>query len=125
MIVDDTPAARIARLDEALARRGQAVTLRRRIGAGSTFVDLPTRARVVGYASSEVVGAVRVTDSKFIMSPSQLVAAGVAWPGVSGGDQWPVIGDFLVARGAQRRIEQTQAIVIGDVVVRIEGRIAG
>lgn len=112
-------------LDKALATRGETVTLRRRIGTGSTFVDLPVRARVSGYKSEEVLGAVRITDSKFIMTPSQIVAAAATWPGAAGGSQWPIIGDFLIVQGRQRRIEQTQPVVIGDQIVRIEGRCAG
>lgn len=112
-------------LDRHLAATGQDVTLRRRIGTTMTYVDLTVRARVKGYRAEHVVGAVKVTDSEFIFSPTQILAAGAAWPGAAGGDRWPKIGDFLVVNSVQRRIEQTQPVVIGGAVVRIEGRILG
>lgn len=114
-----------ATLDRHLASRGQTVTLRRRIGTSDNFVNLAVRARLSGYPAEEVVGAVRVTDSRFIMSPAAITAAGAAWPGAAGGGQWPAIGDFLVVNGRLRRIEQTQPVVIGDAVARIEGRCTG
>ncbi|MFC5421042.1 hypothetical protein ACFPOB_15905 [Bosea eneae] len=114
-----------AALDRHLASRGQNVTLRRRIGTGNTFVDLPIRARVSGYGTADLNSGVKVTDSAFIASPTPIVAAGAAWPGAAGGSQWPVIGDWLVVNGRQRAIAQVQPVVIGDAVVRIEGRISG
>lgn len=114
-----------ATLDRHLASRGQSVTLRRRIGTSDSFVDLAVRARLSGYAAEEMVGAVSVTDSRFVMSPVAIMAAGSAWPGAAGKGQWPIIGDLPVVNGRLRRIEQTQPVVIGDAVVRIEGRCAG
>lgn len=115
----------IAALDRHLASRGQSVTLRRRIGTSSNFVDLTIRARVAGYSTVDLIAGVKATDSKFIASPTPIVIAGVAWPGAAGGSQWPKIGDFVVVNSVQRRIEQVQPVVIGDEVVRIEGRISG
>lgn len=125
MNTDDTPAARIARLDDALARRGQGATLKRRIGTTAAYVDLPTRVRLTGYGTADLNGGVKVTDSKFIMSPTPIVAAGAAWPGAAGGGTDVKIGDFISAEGRLRRVEQVDNIRIGDALVRIEGRISG
>lgn len=117
----------IKALDRALAKDGQTVTLRRRIGTGGTFVELPVRTRMSGYKAENISGTgVAVTDSKFIISPSEINAAfGVTWPGAAGGDRWPKIGDFLLVNGVQRRIAETQPVIVGDEAVRIEGRVNG
>lgn len=126
MNIDDTPAARIARLDDALARRGQAATVRRRVGTSPTqFVDLAVRVRLSGYGTADVNSGIKVTDSKFIASPTPIASAGAAWPGAAGGGTDIKIGDFLLAEGRLRRIEQVDNIRIGDALVRIEGRISG
>lgn len=124
MNLDDTPAARIARLDASLERRGQGVSLRRRIGKTDAFVTLPMRVRISGYAVEELPAGVSATESKFIASPSAINAAfGSTWPAAAGGDRWPKIGDQLIVGGRPRQIVQVLPIDIGDVVVRIEGRI--
>ncbi len=115
----------ITTLDRHLASRGQNVTLRRRIGTGNTFVDLTVRARLKGYRAENITGAVKVTDSEFVFSPTPILAAGSAWPGAAGGERWPKIGDWLVVNGVSRSIAQTQPVVIGGAVVRIEGRVLG
>lgn len=126
MNLDDTPAARIERLDASLERRGQGVSLRRRVGKTDAFVSLPMRARISGYSVEDLPAGVAATESKFIMSPSAINAAfGASWPAAAGGDRWPSIGDKLVVGGRERQIIQALPIDIGDVVVRIEGRIAG
>ncbi len=118
-----TPAAAIAALDQQLAAHGQGVQLRRFPAASDVPVDLPCRAFVRGYTADELVGGIMQTDSKFILSPSQIISA--AWPGAVEGEPWPVIGDWLIVLGRPRRIEHAQPVVLADVVVRIEGRIRG
>ncbi|MBN9471890.1 MAG: hypothetical protein J0J10_24270 [Bosea sp.] len=114
-----------ASLDRMLASHGQSATLRRRIGTGMTFTELTIRLRLSGYATTDLVGGIKVTDSKFIMSPTPIVAAGVAWPGAAGGTADIRIGDFLFVENRQRAVVQVDNIRIGDVLVRIEGRISG
>lgn len=114
---------RTARLDHSLARAGQTVTLRRRVGTLNVFADVQIRARLSGYGAEELVGGVKQTNSKFIMSPNGL--DGTTWPGKAGGSLYPVIGDFLVVDGRQRKIEAVQPVVIGGAVVRLEGRVLG
>ncbi len=123
----DTPAARIARLDASILNHGEAVTLQRRIGTGATYAEVTTRAVVKGYQADELVGGIKQTDSMFIMSPTQINAAVAAttWPGAAPAGTWPKIGDFLVIDGVQRKIEAVKPRKVGDVVVRIEGRVLG
>ncbi|HEV7337023.1 MAG TPA: hypothetical protein VGO06_13710 [Bosea sp. (in: a-proteobacteria)] len=116
----------IAALDSALLEAGQSATLRRRIGTGlNTFVDLAIRVRLQGYATTDLVAGIKVTDSKFIASPTPIVAAGAAWPGAAGGGADIKIGDFILVEGRQRAVVQVDNIRIGDVLVRIEGRVSG
>ena len=115
----------VAALDRHLASQGQAATVKRRIGTGSTFVELAVRVRLSGYGTADLNSGVKITDSKFIMSPTPITAAGAAWPGAAGGTTDIKIGDFMLVEGRQRAIAQVDNIRIGDVLVRIEGRIAG
>jgi hypothetical protein len=124
MITDDTPAARIARLDAALARHGQAAKVRRRIGTTNTFVEVDVRVRLTGYRADDMPAGIKVTDGKFIVSPTPLIAAGASWPGAAGGDVQIKIGDQLVVEGRVRAIAQVDNVVIGEWV-RIEGRVSG
>lgn len=63
----------IAALDAALARTGQAMTLKR---TGED--DLTVRARVRDYAASELAGTIQQGDSHVILSPTEMTDA--SWP---------------------------------------------
>ena len=115
----------IAALDRALAIAGQSATLRRRVGTSNVFVDADVRLRLSGYATTDLVSGIKVTDSKFVMSPTPLLAAGAAWPGAAGGGTDIKINDWLLVEGRQRAVVQVDNVRIGDVLVRIEGRISG
>lgn len=119
-----TPAQAIAMLDRQLAAHGQPVALRRYVSGSETHVDLPLRGFVRGFKAEQVVGGVMASDSQFVLSPSGIASA-VAWPGAAGGDKAPVIGDFLVVNSVERKIEAMQPVVIGETVVRYDGRILG
>lgn len=125
MNTDDTPAGMIARLDASLARRGQAAVLRRRIGTGNTFAEVTVRVKLQGYATTDLVAGIKVTDSKFIFSPTPIVAAGAAWPGAAGGGSEIRIGDEFFVENRRRVIVQVDNIRVADVLVRIEGRVSG
>ena len=120
-----TPAAARAMLDRQLAAHGQDVTLRRAFGTVGSFVDLPCRAVVRGYAAHELAGDIKQTDSKVILSPLPLEAAGAAWPGAAGGPRWPKIGDSLFVGGRKTHVELAVPVQVDDVVVRIELRVRG
>lgn len=118
---------RIARLDRQLAKKGETVIVRRRIGtAVNTFASISARARLTGYSGAEVGGDVRVTDRRFVMSPTAFTSA-PNWKAAAeppAGPTFPRIGDFMVyGDGTQRMIEQVEHVKVGDAVVRIEGRV--
>ena len=101
------------RLDAALLRRGEDITLRRQIAAGPNIanIDVTCRARVDTVSADEIAGTIAVSDLKIIMSPTQILAA--QWPG--GVPEYPVsnvsdpriprITDFVIARGKQRQVK--------------------
>ncbi|MBX9911197.1 MAG: hypothetical protein K2Z25_21145 [Beijerinckiaceae bacterium] len=123
-----TPAEIIAALDTSLAEHGEAILLRRRVGTGSTFVEVACRAKVAGYASEVLVQGIKQTASTFIISPTAITAAVTAgtWPGAAGGDTWPRVGDFIRQTiGGDRRIEATRPLMPGGQVVRIEAKVLG
>ncbi len=123
--LSDTPAGMIARLDASLARRGQTAILKRRIGTGNTFAEVTVRVKLQGYATTDLVAGIKVTDSRFIFSPTPIVEAGAAWPGAAGGGADVRIGDILFVEGRTRNVVQVDSIRVGDVLVRIEGRVSG
>ena len=88
-------------------------------------LDADVRLRLSGYATTDLVSGIKVTDSKFVMSPTPLLAAGAAWPGAAGGGTDVKINDWLLVEGRQRAVVQVDNVRIGDVLVRIEGRISG
>lgn len=118
-----TPAQSIAVLDRQLAAHGTPVALRRYQPGADTPVDLPLRAFVRGLAPDQLVGGVKATDSKFILSPTGLVSP--SWPGAAGGDPAPTAGDFLVVNGAERKIEAAQPVMMAGEAVRFDGIILG
>ena len=123
-----TPAEMIAALDASLAEHGEAITLRRRIGTGNTFVELACRAKVAGYASEILVAGIKQTASTFIISPTAITAAVTAgtWPGAAGGDTWPRNGDFIrQSIGSDREIKATRPLLAGNTIVRVEAKVLG
>lgn len=118
-----TPAQSIAALDRQLAAHGIPVTLRRYEPGTDTPVDLPLRAFVRGLAPDQLVGGIKATDSKLVLSPTGLVSP--SWPGAAGGDPVPVAGDFIVVNGAERKIDACQPVMMAGVAVRFDGIILG
>lgn len=122
-------AARIIEaLDRMLVTEGEALTLRRRIGTGSTFVEVACRGKVTGFDSSILIGGVAQTASSVIISPTAINAAVTAgtWPGAAGGPVWPRVGDFIrQTGGADRKIEATAPQRVGDTVVRVPCKVLG
>lgn len=111
-----------------LARAGETLLLRRRIGTGSTFVEVTCRARLTGYQPEQLTGSITQAHSAFIMGVQGIRDALTAgtWPGAAGGGNAPKVGDFLRSEGgADRRIEAIQPVRVAGVVVRYEGRVLG
>lgn len=125
----DTPAGIIARLDDALARRGEDCTLRRKEGNPLTAKDIIVRASVRGLRSDEIVGTATQAWSKAVISMTQILAAG--WPAghtVTPGavdPHLPRVNDFLVIKGKQRQIMFADPIAVDGTVVRVNLTVAG
>lgn len=120
------PSEIIANLDRALGvESGTSAVLKRRVEASTTFVSLNIRVRLSGYNMTELVGPVTQEDRHLVMSPSQITAAGAAWPGAAGGSQWPRKGDLIVQGGKEYRVEASDSISVMDTVVTIKGRVRG
>lgn len=121
MNLDDSAEARIARLDAALARRGEDIIIRRvTLGPNSTQIPFNVegvRARVKALDANELVNGVDQTWSRVILSPTQLTAAHFPLPIRK--------GDKAVIGGAERNIEFPKPFVVDDVLVRIELMVAG
>lgn len=124
-----SPQEMIAGLDDALREAGQTVTLRRLVGTTSqTPYDIVLPAHVRGYAPNEIVGGIRQGDSKVIVSPSPIAAAG--WPGAGsatdGTDaRMPRMGDKVITQGRTRNVEAAVPIYAADTLVRIELQVRG
>jgi hypothetical protein len=131
----DTPAGAIARLDAALARRGENVVLRRVVGLApnSTNVDVTVRATVRAAVRSnrpgELIGDMADTDSKVTLSPSDIAAA--QWPAgevvsvTAPEPSLPRRGDKVIIAGRVRNVEAVNAVRVADTLVRIELRVLG
>lgn len=106
----DTLAAMIARLDEAIARRGQTVTITKHDNSASVAV----KAHVRAVKAEDLVGPVQQTMSKVILSPTGLDTV------------LPLRkGDKVVVDGRGRQIEYVSPMKSGDTLVRIELMVGG
>ncbi|MBS7545114.1 hypothetical protein [Ancylobacter oerskovii] len=124
-----TPAEIIADLDTALSHFGADAVLRRVTWAGgnSTNDDVTVRIQARGYTPRELTGNIVQGDTKVILSPTQLVAAG--WPTVPQTDgtdaRVPRKGDKLVIAGRVRNVEAAAPIYVGGELLRIEMQVRG
>lgn len=121
--MSDTPAGMIARLDDALARRGETCILRRKEGNPLTTKDCAVRASMRDLTAQELVGTGMQAASEVIMSMTQVLAAG--WPAghiVTPGavdPRVPRANDFIVVKEKQRQVKIAKAKAIDDVIVRV------
>jgi len=117
MTTEDTPAGSIARLDAALERRGEDVTLRRYTAPTGTprpKTDVTARARVLAVGADELAGAIKQNQSKVILSPTGLSSL------------LPIrTGDKVLVAGAEKNVEFANHIRIDDTLVRIELTVMG
>lgn len=109
--LSDTPAGMIARLDAALARRGQDVILRK---TNTVTGQVTVRARVRDYRADELVGIIQHGASKVVVSPTGLTTFGV-----------PPKNGFVVVDGQPRRIESVNPIRVAGTLVRIDMMVMG
>ncbi|RLP22263.1 hypothetical protein [Mesorhizobium sp. YM1C-6-2] len=118
MTAADTPTAAIARLEGALARRGETVTIRRYTAATGTprpKTDVAgIKAHVRAVRADELVGSITQNDSKVIMSPTGISAL------------LPLRkGDKVLVADAEKNVEFASHIRVQDVLVRIELTVTG
>lgn len=120
----------IADLDAALAADGEWIELWRETGTQKIPFKVRCLAFVRGYAAQELVGGIGQTDSKVVISPTEIIRAG--WPGRNSSatptDQdrrVPRKGDAVVIAGRKRAVETAGGIYPGGELVRIEMRVLG
>ena len=120
----------IADLDAALASDGEWVELQRQTGTPQIPFKVTCRAFVRGYTAQELVGGISQTDSKLILSPTEITRAG--WPGPNSSAtstnqdrRVPRKGDAVVIAGRKRAVEAAGGIYLGGELVRIEMRVLG
>jgi hypothetical protein len=120
----------VADLNAALAADGEWIELWRETGTQKIPFKVRCRAFVRGYAAQELVGGIAQTDSKIVMSPSEIIRAG--WPGPNSSAtptnqdrRVPRKGDAAVIAGHKRAVEAAGGIYLGGELVRIEMRVLG
>ncbi len=128
-----TPTNAIAMLDRQLAKHGQDVMLQRiTTAAGGIGVkaNVHVRAFVRSYAPDELVGGIVQTDSKVIISPTEITREG--WPGPNSSTtstnqdrRVPRKGDNCLIAGRIRNIENPKPFYLDDELVRIELQVKG
>lgn len=125
----------LADLNSELDSDGEDIILRRITGTGSNpvFFDVEVRAFVRAFAPNELVGTLSQTDSKVILSPSQIEAAGWPGPGVisspppahAADPVLPKTGDKAIIQGRIRNITFVKPTVMNGKLIRIELTVAG
>ena len=120
----------IADLDAALAADGEWIELWRETGTQKIPFKVKCRAFVRGYTAQELVGGISQTDSKLILSPTEITRSG--WPGPNSSAtstnqdrRVPRKGDAVVIAGRKRAVEAAGGIYLGGELVRIEMRVLG
>ena len=120
----------IADLDAALAADGEWIELWRETGTQKISFKVKCRAFVRGYTAQELVGGISQTDSKLILSPTEIIHA--RWPGPNSSAtptnqdrRVPRKGDAVVIAGRKRAVEAAGGIYLSGALVRIEMRVLG
>lgn len=124
-----SPSQALSALDRSLAAHGTDAILRRLVGLGRepTATDVTVRVRLDSYKPEEIDGGVIQGDSRAVLSPTQIAAAG--WPGTIPADgtdaMVPMKNDRLIVKGRVRNIEAATPFYIDGVLVRIELQVRG
>lgn len=118
----------VRELNSALAADGQDITLRRFSGTTTrTNIDVQVRAFVRHYEAKELTPATVQGDTKIIMSPTEIIAAG--WPGAeppgAADARVPRRGDQVLVVGTPRQVQNAYPIYIDNDLVRIELQVRG
>jgi hypothetical protein len=120
----------VARLDAALARKGQDVIIRRPTNGAAAVVNVTCRAFVRGVSAEDLIAGIKQDNSTVIISPTQLIAAG--FPGTNFGNvpdtqdrTVPTTNDKCIINGKVRSIDAVMPIYIDGTLVRIDMRVLG
>ncbi|ACL58952.1 hypothetical protein [Methylobacterium nodulans] len=100
-------------LDRQIAANGQTVTLKH------NGVPYTMRAFVRGYTPREIGNGIEQGDSKVVLLPTELTAAGFP------ADQVPERLDTMVVSGRARNVEYANPVELGDTVVRYDLLVRG
>lgn len=128
----DTPAGAISRLDAALSRRGEDVTLSRVVkrGASNVTATVTCRASVRAVSSEDIsTGAMKATEYHVVISPTEIMAA--RWPGQNDNDQAginahvPMVTDVATIQGEPKQVVAAKPIYVGGEWVRADLVVAG
>jgi hypothetical protein len=116
--LSDAPAGAISRLNDALARRGQPVTLRRYLDPEDALrpkSDLPLRAFVrPGKPPETLVGNIDQDYWDVVISPTDFAS------------MWPIVkGDKILIEGSECNVELPKPIRMQGVLVRCNLLVAG
>jgi len=107
----DTPAGRLSRINEAVERRGEPVTITRR---GDPPVTVSAKAKLKPIKSETMIGPIRQSWWEVILSPTGLSAVLPLRP-----------GDNVTFQGKEWQIQDYRPYRPGGVLCRIELIVAG
>jgi hypothetical protein len=128
-----TPSNAIDMLNRQLAKHGETVMLQRitnAAGGVSIKNNVQCRAFVRGYAPDELVGGIVQSDSRVILSATEIERED--WPGPNSSTtptnqdrRVPRKGDNCLIQGRIRNIENAKPFYMNDQLVRIELQVKG
>lgn len=126
----------ITDLNAHLLADGEDIEIRRVITSGTTQMNVRVdcRAFVRNYGADELVGGITQEQSRVVISPSEIIAAG--WPGPwtpsasepvqpATDRRVPRKNDKCVIKGRVRNIEVAMPIYVDNELVRIDLRVLG
>lgn len=109
-----SPASAIAALDNAIAKTGQSVSLRRLTGD----INIERRASVRDYTPDEIGSGIIQGDTEVVLSPTAL--AGTPFEGKP-----PKRLDRVLVADRLRNIESAEPVYMMDVLVRLNLQVRG
>lgn len=99
-----------AKITTALRKYGRAMTLRRRIGTGSTYNEVVVRGVPEGYKPAELLGGLQQGDRSVTIGNAEIAAQVAFVPP-------PKKGDLLVIDGAATAIQGVETVYRGTEIL--------
>lgn len=124
-----TPSEHIARLDRALADKGETVRLQRLTGTQQIAFEVECAAFIRGYQPADLIAGSGITqqDVKVILSPTEIERA--QWPGgqpqTTGDKRVPARNDRIIRNGRPLTVQAATGLYVGGELVRIECQARG